>query len=117
MPDASLYEPLCDILGITIAELFAGQKVQNEDCRRTADADLLQMLKYHVYQSSDKCITFGEFDRALGIMTEIAAILKTFATKEEVVDYLMKGSALPEEECSAAYDYYCNLFQGILGDI
>ena len=25
LPDASLYEPLCAILGITINELFAGQ--------------------------------------------------------------------------------------------
>ena len=31
LPDASLYEPLCDILGITINELFAGRKIKSED--------------------------------------------------------------------------------------
>ncbi len=61
MPDPSLYEPLCDILGITINELFAGQKITNEDYQRIADANLMQMLKYKLYQLSDKSVTFVEF--------------------------------------------------------
>lgn len=31
LSDTSLYEPLCDILGITIDELFASQKFKNKD--------------------------------------------------------------------------------------
>ncbi|MBO5373547.1 MAG: helix-turn-helix transcriptional regulator [Lachnospiraceae bacterium] len=111
LPDASLYEPLCDILDITINELFAGQKIKKEEYQRIADANLMQMLKYKLYQLSDKSITFSEFDNALNKMAEVTTILKAFKTKEEAVDYLMKGSALSEEECSTAYDFYINLFK------
>ena len=78
LPDPSLYEPLCDILGITINELFAGQRIEKEDYQR---------------------------------MAEVTTILKQFETKEEAVDYLVKGTNLPIEECSTAYDYYINLFK------
>ncbi|MEE0265261.1 MAG: helix-turn-helix domain-containing protein [Acutalibacteraceae bacterium] len=111
LPEASLYEPLCDILGITINELFAGKKIKNEDYQRIADANLMQMLKHQLYQLSDKSITFLEFDNALNKMSEVTTILKQFGTKEEAVDYLVKETNLPIEECSTAYDYYINLFK------
>lgn len=44
-------------------------------------------------------------------MAEVTTILKQFETKEEAVDYLVKGTNLPIEECSTAYDYYINLFK------
>ena len=31
LPDASLYEPLCSALEITINELFAGQRIRDEE--------------------------------------------------------------------------------------
>ena len=111
LPDASLYGPLCDILGITINELFAGQRIKNEDYQRIADANLMQMLKYKLYQLSDKSVAFGEFDNALTRMAEVTTILQQFTTKEEAVDYLVKETNLPIEECSAAYDFYINLFR------
>ncbi len=111
LPNASLYEPLCDILGITINELFAGQKIKNEDYQRIADANLMQMLKYKLYQLSDKSIAFVEFDNALNRMSEVTTILKQFRTKEEAVDYLVEETNLSIEECSTAYDYYINLFK------
>lgn len=111
LPDSSLYEPLCDILGITINELFAGQRIEKEDYQRMADANLMRMLKYKLYQLSDKSVTFLDFDNALNRMAEVTTILKQFETKEEAVDYLVKGTNLPIEECSTAYDYYINLFK------
>ena len=111
LPDPSLYEPLCDILGITINELFAGQRIEKEDYQRMADANLMRMLKYKLYQLSDKSVAFVEFDNALDRMAEVTTILKQFETKEEAIDYLMKGTNLPIEECSTAYDYYINLFE------
>lgn len=111
LPDPSLYEPLCDILGITINELFAGQRIEKEDYQRMADANLMRMLKYKLYQLSDKSVAFVEFDNALDRMAEVTTILKQFETKEEAVDYLVKGTNLPIEECSTAYDYYINLFK------
>jgi len=111
LPDSSLYEPLCDILGITINELFAGQKITNEDYQRIADANLMQMLKYKLYQLSDKSVTFAEFGNALSRMAEVTTMLKQFGSKEEAVDYLVQETNLSIEECSKAYDYYINLFK------
>lgn len=34
LPDLSLYEPICNILGITINELFAGQRIKEEDYKK-----------------------------------------------------------------------------------
>ena len=88
LPEASIYEPLCKILGITINELFAGQKIMDEDYKKIADENLMQMLKYKLYSMSDKSITFKEFDNALTKIAEVTAILKAFKTKEEAVEYL-----------------------------
>lgn len=111
LPDASLYEPLCDILGITINELFAAQKIKNEDYQKIADENLMKMLKYKLYQFGDKSISFAEFDHALNKIAEVTTILKQCGSKEAAVDYLMKGTNLPIEECAAAYDYYMKLFK------
>ena len=69
LPDASQYKPLCDVLGITVNELFAGHRIKNEDYQRTADENLLQMLKYKLYQWSDQSVSFAEFDNALHRIT------------------------------------------------
>ena len=111
LPDASLYEPLCNILGITINELFAGQRIKDEDYKRIADDNLMQMLKYKLYNMSDKTITFDEFSNALTRMAEVTTILKAFETKEEAVRYLMQGSGASFEECADAYDFYIKMFK------
>ncbi len=110
LPDASLYEPLCSILDITINELFAGQRIKDEDYKRIADDNLMQMLKYKLYNMSDKSVTFDEFSNALTRMAEVTTTLKAFETKEEAVHYLMKGSEASLEECAAAYDFYIKMF-------
>lgn len=111
LPDASLYEPLCDVLGITVNELFAGERIPKEDYQRAADANLMRMLKYKLYQCSDKSISFEEFGAALHRMAEVTTLLQQFGTKEEAVAYLAKETKLPEEECSSAFDFYMRLFR------
>lgn len=110
LPDASLYEPLCNILDITINELFAGQKIKDEDYKKIADDNLMQMLKHKLYLLSDKSISFDEFDNALTQIANVTTELKAFKDKEEAVDYLMKETGCPFEECSNAYDFYIKLF-------
>ena len=111
LPIPSLYEPLCNILDITINELFAGQKINDEDYQKIADTNLMQMLKYKLYNLSDKSVTFIEFSNALNKMAEVTTILKQFGTKEKAVDYLVKETNFSIEECSTAYDFYINLFK------
>ncbi len=111
LPGPSLYEPLCSILEISINELFAGQRIQDEDYKKIADNNLLQMLKYKLYSSSDKRITFDEFDNALSKIAELTTILKAFNTKKDAVAFLMKETNGSSEECSSAYDFYVDLFK------
>jgi len=110
LPDPSLYEPLCSALEISINELFAGQRIRDEDYKRIADANLLQMLKYTLYRSSDKRMTYAEFDDALCRIAEISSTLKAFTSKKEAVDFLIQESNCSIEECSRAYDFYVGLF-------
>ena len=106
LPDASLYEPLCGILEITINELFAGQKIKAED----SDNNLMQMLKYKMYCLSDRSISFREFDNALTQISAVTAKLKSFNSKEKAVTFLVNETGCPAEECARAYDFYIGLF-------
>ncbi len=110
LPDASLYEPLCGILGITINELFSGQKTKAEDYSQAADNNLLQMLKYKMYCLSDRSISFSEFDNALTQISALSVRLKEFGAKEEAVAFLVKETGCSTEECARAYDFYTGLF-------
>ena len=111
LPDSSLYEMLCNILGITINELFAGQRIKDEDYKKIANNNLMQLLKHKLYNLSDKSIIFNEFDNALDRITELMTILKTFNTKDEAINFMMKETDLSFEECSNAYDFYINLYR------
>ena len=111
LPDSSLYELLCSILGITINELFAGQRIKDEDYKKIADNNLMQLLKHKLYNLSDKSIIFNKFDNALDRITELMTILKTFNTKDEAINFMMKETDLFFEECSNAYDFYINLYK------
>jgi len=110
LPDASLYKPLCDILEITINELFAGQRIEKEAYEKIADANLMKMLKYKLYQLSDKSVGFMEFGNALSKMAEITTILMQFETREAAVGYLVEETNLSIDECATAYDFYMNMF-------
>lgn len=110
LPDSSLYEPLCNILNISINELFAGQKIKDNEYKKIADDNLMQMLKYKLYCMSDKSITFDEFGNSLNRIAEITTILKSFKTKEDAIKYLMKETKCSLEECTNAYDFYIKLF-------
>ena len=110
LPDASLYEPLCMVLGISINELFAGQRIKEEDYKRIADKNLMQMLKYKLYCLSDKSISFTEFDKALTRISGLAVQLKSFKTKEDAVFFLMEQTGEIYDICANAYDFYVGLF-------
>ena len=111
MPDASLYEPLCHLLDISINDLFAGQKIADDDDRKCADEKLLALLKHHLYDLSDKTISFKEFDDALNRISETTILLNSFKTKDDAIDYLVKETHLSLEECTNAYDIYIDLFK------
>lgn len=109
LPDSSLFKPLCKILGISINELFAGEKLNDEE-KKEANEYLINLLASRLYDS-DCGITYDEFLNALTRISETIVLLSKFNTKEEAVEYLMNKTNLPYEECSKAYDSYISLNQ------
>ena len=111
LPDSSLFEPLCNILEISINELFVGQKIKDEDYKGIADQNLMKMLKYKLYQMSDKSITFNEFSHALDRLAYLNAMLNSFNSKEEAIQFMMKETGISYEECLQAYDFNIHMFE------
>ena len=104
MPDSSLIQPLCKILDISIDELFAGEKLNDPD-KKQANEYLINRLAGSLYDR-DCGVADDEFLNALIRMSEAAALLAKFPSKEDAVQYLMDETSLPYEECSKAYDFY-----------
>lgn len=109
LPDSSLYEPLCEVLNVSINELFAGQKIEDDNYKSVADKNLLDILKYSMYEQNKANISYEEFSNALDILSQIITILSNFKTKQEAVTYLMSELNASEEECSNCYDFYMKL--------
>lgn len=110
LPDASLYRLLCDILQISINELFAGEFVCDENYKNVADNNLLILLEHRLYDTTSKEISFDEFHNSLKRISEIALLLQRFEDKQEAITYLVNETGLSEEECTSAYDIYIKMF-------
>ena len=46
MPDFSLIKPLCEALNITVNELFAGEKILQDNISEIADKNIVSTLSY-----------------------------------------------------------------------
>jgi transcriptional regulator with XRE-family HTH domain len=78
LPDASLYRLLCDILQISINELFAGEYICDENYINVADDNLLILLEHRIYDTTSKEITFDEFHNSLKRLSETTMLLQRF---------------------------------------
>lgn len=109
LPDASKYKPLCEILGITVNELFSGERLISETENEAKDY-LLDLLASKIYDI-DCGVSYEDFKNALLKMSETTVMLSKFKSKEAAVEYMVKETGLAFEECANAYDYYFNLFK------
>lgn len=107
LPDASKYKPLCEILGITVNELFSGERLSSETENEVKDY-LVDLLASRIYDV-DCGVSYEDFKNALLRMSETTVMLSKFKSKEAAVEYLVKETGLTFEECSNAYDIYFNL--------
>lgn len=107
LPDASKYKPLCEILGITVNELFSGERLSSETENEVKDY-LIDLLASRIYDI-DCGVSYEEFKNALLRMSETTVMLSKFKSKEAAVEYLVKETGLTFEECSNAYDIYFKL--------
>ena len=105
-----MYRVLCDILQISINELFAGEFICGANYKNVADDNLLMLLEHRLYDTSSKEITFDEFHNALKRMSEVTLLLQRFGDKQEAIDYLINKTGLSEEECISAYEIYIKMF-------
>lgn len=60
LPDVSLYKDLCDILGITLNEFFAGEKIKDEEFKKKADDNLLNALENSSFTLKEKIEYYGK---------------------------------------------------------
>jgi len=108
LPDASKYKLLCEILDITVNELFAGERLNSETENEAKDY-LMDLLASRIYDE-DCGVSYEEFKNALLKMSETTVMLSKFKSKEAAVEYLEKETGLALKECSDAYDFYFKLF-------
>ncbi len=108
LPDAAKYIPLCEILGITVNELFAGERINSETEKEAKDC-LMDLLVGRIYDA-DCGVSYADFKNALFRMAETTVMLSKFRSKEAAVAYMVQETGLSEEECTMAYDYYFTLF-------
>lgn len=54
LPDVSIMQELCKILGITLNELFVGEKISDEQYKEVADNNLLDALKNSSFTLKEK---------------------------------------------------------------
>ena len=109
LPDASKYKSLCEILGITVNELFSGERLSSETEDEAKDY-LVDLLASRIYDV-DCGVSYEDFKNALLRMSETTVMLSKFKSKEDAVEYLVKETRLSFEECSNAYDFYFNLYK------
>ena len=109
LPDASKYKSLCEILGITVNELFSGERLSSETENEAKDY-LVDLLASRIYDV-DCGVSYEGFKNALLRMSETTVMLSKFKSKEDAVEYLVKETRLSFEECSNAYDFYFNLYK------
>lgn len=60
LPDVSLFKPLCEALGITLNEFFAGEVISDETFKEKADENLMNALNSSVFNLKDKIEYFGK---------------------------------------------------------
>jgi len=72
MPDLSLYEPLCEALGLKVSELLYGKKMTDEEKRERGDASALNLLA-----TKSKLETFAIYTEILILVGIVIAITLT----------------------------------------
>lgn len=64
LPDVSLFKPLCEILGITLNEFFAGEKLEEKNYKEKADENLWHALENSTFTLKERVEYFkGKWQR------------------------------------------------------
>jgi len=95
LPDVSIMQELCKILGITLNELFVGEKISDENYKEVADNNLLNALEESTCTLKEKIDFYKKkwrkesiFSIVLGFVIWIAC---SFCLKFQNVDSFIVG--------------------------
>lgn len=96
LPDPSLYMDLCKILGITLNELFMGERINNDSFKEKADDNLLVALENSTFNLKDKVIYYKKKWRKDNIFKIVIAIVSWMvlivSLKLQEVDFSLIGT-------------------------
>ena len=74
MPDLSLFQPLCQILGITINDLMSGEKVKGENYQEKLEANIINTISYTNKLLENKTNIIALIFLGLGLLISFTAI-------------------------------------------
>nr|MBP3259346.1 helix-turn-helix domain-containing protein [Bacilli bacterium] len=96
LPDYSLLKELCDILSISINELFAGEKISNEDYKKKADENLMKALENSSFSLKEKIAYYKKKWKKEHISTFVVAVISwivlVISLKIKNVDFYLIGT-------------------------
>lgn len=82
MPDLSLFVPLCALLGITLNELFAGERIPEENLKEKADEVLMEVITNWLGHDKRE---LKENDIVLQNVLEVQNVSKIYETESNSV--------------------------------
>lgn len=98
LPDYSLLKDLCDILSISINELFSGERISKEDYKKKADENLMSALENSSFSLQEKINYFkkkwkkdNHFGLTIGMIVILVIIGLGFIYGTE---YILLGSII-----------------------
>ena len=96
LPDYSLLKELCDILSISINELFAGEKISNENYKEKADENLMNALENSSFSLKEKIAYYKKKWKKEHISTFVIAMISwivlVISLKIQNVDFYLIGT-------------------------
>ena len=91
LPDVSLYKDICGILGITLNEFFAGERIAEQEFKNVADENLFNALENSIFTLKDKIDFFKRkwqrehlFELILTILIIIIFIVYGFIKNNDI---------------------------------
>ena len=96
LPDYSLLKELCNILSISINELFSGEKISDENYKKKSDENLMNALKDSSFTLQEKIIYYKKKWKKEHISTFVVTIVSwvvlIVSLKLQNVDFYLIGT-------------------------
>lgn len=105
LPDVSIMPNLCEILGISLNELFAGEYLKEKEVKKQSEKNILDILKFSNYK--DKKYKFIIF------IILILLIISVFSLGEE---FLIRWSSITDKNLKYSQEYIAGT-GNIKGDV